>query len=138
MTSVRLLRPIGSVLVAVALFSLLCGCAGSGRRIGLGRISGYQSAVLPPPGILYSDFKAPQRDARGPLGTKKGSATVHSIGLPPNPWTGLLGWDLVSWGNASTEEAKRHGGIRNVTHVDYDFQMILMVYRRYTTEVYGN
>lgn len=134
----RIQRRLGTILVSVALLSLLCGCAGSVRRLGIGRIAGYQSAVLPPPGILYTSFKAPQRDVRGPLGTKKGTASVHSIGLPPNPWTGMLGWDLVSWGGASTEEAKRNGGIREVTHVDYDFRLILMVYRRYTTEVYGN
>jgi hypothetical protein len=104
------------------------------------QVSDFTSAIVPPPGILYSGFKAPQRpQATGPLGSKKGTARVQSIGLPPLPVPGLAtGVNLFSWGDASTEEAKRNGGVSQVTHVDYDFRMILMIYRRYITEVYGN
>lgn len=135
----RIHRRLGALLVAAAVCCLLLpGCGGKANRLGIGRIAGYQSMVLPPPGLLYSDFKAPQRPAVGAVGSKKGTATVHSIGIPPNPWTGLLGWSLFSWGDASAETAKQSGGISEISHVDYDFRLILMIYRRYTTEVYGN
>jgi hypothetical protein len=141
---VRDQRRVGAILATAAVLGLLLfGCAGGAGRLGAAgvvQVSDFKSAVVPPPGIVYSDFKAPQRAATaGTLGTRKGTAMVQSIGLPPLPFPGLsTGVNLFSWGDASTEEAKRDGGVSRVTHVDYDFRMILMIYRRYTTEVYGN
>ena len=137
---------VGAILVTAAVLGLvLPGCAGLVRASHAPGSAGniqtldYKSMVVPPPGILYSSFKAPQRLANGALGSRSGTAAVQSIGLPPLPLPGLkTGVNLFSWGDASTEQAKRNGGISRVTHVDYDCRMILMVYRRYTTEVYGN
>ena len=95
--------------------------------------------MAPPPGIIYSHYKAPLDIQPGTLGSKKGSASVHQIGLPPLPLPGLAaGLDLFSWGDASVKQAATNGGIRNVHQTEYDYRVILMIYREFTTEVYGD
>ena len=97
-----------------------------------------KTAVAPPPGFIYSHYKAPLDVGPGTIGPKKGTATVHQIGLPPIPVTGLAtGLDLFSWGDASVKAAAENGGIRKVDQIEYDYRVILMFYREFTTEVYG-
>jgi hypothetical protein len=88
----------------------------------------YYSPVVPPIGVVFSDVKAPmdtELDSTD-MGTKSGEAETCSI----------LG--LVSWGDASIEEAAKNGGLQTVKHADYEFFTVLGVYSTYTTVVYGD
>jgi len=95
--------------------------------------------VIPPPGLVYTRFRAPLAlDSTG-FGSKQGTAVSHQIGLPPLPFPGLtLGLDLFAWGDASLTTAAASGGIQKVEHADYELMVVLFVYRRFTTEVYGD
>lgn len=98
-----------------------------------------KTPVAPPPGLIYTHYKAPLSAATGEVGSRTGESTSHQIGLPPLPFPGLTtGLSLFSWGDASRESAVREGGISQVTQVDYDFTVVLMIYRRFRTEVHGN
>jgi hypothetical protein len=102
-------------------------------------VSQSKAAVIAPPGILFAQVSAPvSPEVSGkPLGTRTGKATVHSIGLPPNPFTGWLGFPLVSWGDMSEKAAMQAGGISEPSHADYEVMSVLMIYRRMTLIVYG-
>jgi hypothetical protein len=132
-------------------FSLSTGCVGINMRPDLPyrAISKLKTAVKPPPGLLYSKYKAPlvfrpQISAIGDFkpitfGSKVGTSTAISIGLPPLPFPGLaLGVELFSWGDASGEAAAKSAGIQEVDHSDYQFEVYLAIFRRVTIEVYGD
>ena len=136
--------------IALTLLAVLgTGCSGglwsSARRpdIGYRALSKLKAPVMPPPGVLYGDVHAPTMlGLEVPpleLGSRKGTATSHQIGLPPLPYPGLAtGLDLFAWGEASVDKARKEGGITEVGVVDYRMQTFLFVYRRLTLEVYGH
>ena len=98
-----------------------------------------RAPVIPPQGLLYSNIKAPITADATDFGSKRGTATSFQIGLPPIPVAGLaMGLDLFAWGDASTETAAAAAGIGEVDHVDYHLEVFFFVYRRFTTEVYGD
>jgi hypothetical protein len=98
-----------------------------------------RTAVIPPQGLLYSNVKAPLTAGETSFGPKRGRATSHQIGLPPLPFPGLaMGLDLFGWGDSSKQSAAANGGLARVEHMDYELQVYLFVYRRFTTEAYGN
>ena len=71
--------------------------------------------------------------------SRVGRSTSFQIGLPPLPFPGLTsGIDLFAWGDASVKSAAQSVGISDVKHVDRAYSVILMIYRRFTTEVYGD
>jgi hypothetical protein len=59
---------------------------------------------------------------------------------PHDPQSTLIGCRLcdTAWGDASIESAAAAGGIGKVEHVDYHLEVFFFVYRRFTTEVYGD
>jgi TRL-like protein family len=131
--------------LALLLAAAGTGCAGglwsSARRpdIGYRVLSKLTAPVIPPPGVLYGDVHAPLVPAHTRVGTKKGTATAHQIGLPPLPYPGLaMGLDLFAWGDASIEAARKDGSIADVGYVDYRMQTFVFVYRRFTIEAYGD
>lgn len=142
-----------AILVAVGLaLALLTGCHTPLNALhrpdaGYRFFTHLKTGVIPPTGLIYTDIHAPI----APLDTtpaidlgsvKKGTATTHSIGLPP--FLGLLvgapipALGLFSWGNGSERAAAVNGGITQVTHTDYKYRIILFIYQSYTTEVYGH
>lgn len=135
-----------SIALALALVSLT-GCSGlqtlSRPDLAYRLTSDIKVAVIPPTGGLYTSLHAPIL-GEGPstFGTKRGTSTVHRIGLPPG--LGLLvgipipAVSLLSWGDASAKHAAANGGITQVTHSDYHYRIILFVYQTFTTEVYGD
>jgi hypothetical protein len=87
----------------------------------------YLSPVVPPTGMIYTEFSAPQNPgAKGDLGSKSGKAEARSF----------LG--LIAYGDASVSAAADAGDIATVKHTDYDFFNVLGIYQRYTTVVYGD
>ena len=82
--------------------------------------------VVPPIGMVYTDFDAPLGGGPRDIGSKTGTSSV----------TAILG--LFSTGDASVTAAAQAGGIRTVKGVDYQFTNVLGVYQRYTTVVTGD
>ncbi len=98
-----------------------------------------KTPVMPPPGLLYRKSKAPLSFGPTDFGSKFGRATSTQIGLPPLPFPGLTaGLDLFAWGDASEKTAAANGGITNIKHTDYEMEVILMVFRRFTLEAHGD
>ncbi|UCE84817.1 MAG: hypothetical protein JSU66_10690 [Deltaproteobacteria bacterium] len=132
-----LARSIAALLASIPLL----GCVGAGSRPDMAyrMAAKVRAPVIPPQGLLYSDIKAPVTAGGTDFGTRRGTATSFQIGLPPLPVAGLAsGLDLFAWGDASSEAAAAAGGIQQVDHVDYRLEVFLFVYRRFTTEVYGD
>jgi len=133
-----------SALVLVAVCLLSTGCAGMrpGAVLNSQVVTGIRTSVIPPGGVLYTHYKAPITTGFDPsrsLASKRGEAVVRQIALPPMPFPGLAtGLDLVSWGDASIKQAAANGGITDVEHVDYELKTVLMVFRKFTVEVYGD
>ncbi len=126
------------LILAVALIGGLSGCGNNPGRAVAFYIYNTGVAVLPPPGLLYTNVRAPvTAQAPASLGTRSGSATVNQIAIPPIP--GIMpAIPLISWGDVSKEEAARNGGLTDVTHMDYQLTSILMFYRRFKLTAYGN
>jgi hypothetical protein len=82
--------------------------------------------VVPPVGMVYSDFDAPLGAGPRDSGSKTGMSSV----------TAILG--IISTGDGSVDAAARDGGISTVKGVDYHFTNVLGVYQRYTTVVHGD
>ena len=84
--------------------------------------------VVPPQGLLYSQTKAPISTdfANTPVGSKQGQASASCV----------LG--LIATGDCSIQTAAQEGGIKTITHADYEFMSVLgSVYSKTTVIVYG-
>jgi hypothetical protein len=84
--------------------------------------------VVPPQGLIYSQTKAPISTdfSNTPVGTKKGEASASSI----------LG--LIATGDCGIQAAALAGGIKTISHADYQFSSILFgIYTKTTVTVYG-
>lgn len=89
-------------------------------------VSSCAFVASPVSGGIYTDVKAPITATSNAVGTKVGSAKATSI----------LG--IVATGDASIAAAASNGGIRNISHVDYQAMSILGIYATFTVYVYGN
>ncbi len=132
---------IAATAVALAAAVVLAGCSGINPRSDLLYRSAVKEKVdvIPPQGILFSRIKAPAKIVPTSFGSRMGSATTRQIGLPPLPFPGLTtGLDLFAWGDASIQSAAAGAGITDVKHVDYESQVFLLFFRKFTIEVYGD
>lgn len=93
-----------------------------------------QVPVKPPPGLLYTNFKAPlNTDVRGvELGPKRGMARTHYIREPY-----FTRAELFSWGEASVQAAAESAGIERIRHIDYAFTSVIEIYAQFQVIVYG-
>jgi uncharacterized protein (DUF885 family) len=82
-------------------------------------------ASNPYPAWLYQNVKAPVDAENGVEAVKEGKACV----------TNILG--IVATGDASIDEAKRAGGIKEIASVDYQVNSVLGIYARFCTIVKG-
>ena len=104
---------------------LLCGCGAY-----------YNTSVVPPRGVLFSNIKAPlttdfnDTEVQGTLikSSKKWTYYVHDI-----LFTGIS----VAWETADIPEIARKGGITEVAYADYEFLQVLGVFAQFTINVYG-
>jgi len=92
-------------------------------------IGGCATAVTPVsnpyPAWLYQNVKASVDAENGVEAVKEGKACA----------TNILG--LVASGDASIDEAKRAGGIKEVASVDYQVSSVLGIYAKFCTIVKG-
>ena len=105
------------VVTVLGFFAVLCftGCS-------------IVAPVVPPQGMLYSQTKAPISTdfANTPVGSKQGQASASSV----------LG--LIATGDCSIQTAAQDGGIKTITHADYEYLSVLGVYTKTTVIVYGD
>lgn len=128
-------------LTSLLVVALATGCASMSPRPDLAyrATSKLKAPVLPPPGFVYTNRKAPLSFGPTDFGSKSGRATSSQIGLPPLPFPGLtMGLDLFAWGDASEQAAAADGGMTEVKHTDYQLEVFLMIYRRFTLEAHGD
>ncbi|HMX62021.1 MAG TPA: TRL-like family protein [Candidatus Sumerlaeota bacterium] len=83
--------------------------------------------VMPPYGIVYTDYKAPLDfdQEKSPVGDRSGSAETMSI----------VG--LVAMGDASIQTAAEDGNIKTIYGADYEYFNVLGIYQTYKTVVHG-
>lgn len=83
--------------------------------------------VMPPPGMLFTDYKAPlDHNLEGnPIGSRSGTSETMSI------------LSLVALGDGSVAAAAQNGGLSRVHHADYEYFNVLGIYQRYRTVAYG-
>ncbi len=79
----------------------------------------------PYPAGLYQNVKAPIDAENGVEAVKEGKACA----------TNILG--LIATGDASIDEAKRIGGIKEVASVDYQVTSVLSIFAQFCTIVKG-
>jgi hypothetical protein len=83
-------------------------------------------------GLLYTQIRAPLttdfEETR--VGTKRGISSAFWV------WEPFVGVG-IGWGAANVEEAVRAGGIREVTHLDYEMTVVLVVFQRFRVIAYG-
>jgi len=84
-------------------------------------------AVRPSAGALFTDATVPVTATASTSATKKGVS---------DKCTSILG--LISTGDCSIANAKAHGGIKNVSSVDYKLHNILGIIYTGQTVVTGN
>ncbi len=132
---------VAKALALVLAAGLLAGCASVSVRpdSGYRAVNKFRVAVLPPPGFIYTNTKAPLSFRATDFGSKVGRSTSSQVGLPPLPFPGLtMGIDLFAWGDASEQTAAAAGGITDVKHTDYQREVYFLVFRRMTVEAYGD
>jgi len=84
--------------------------------------------VVPPQGMIYSSTRAPISTdfVNTPVGSKHGEASAQSV----------LG--LIATGDCSIQAGATAGGLKTITHVDYEYFSVLGVFTRTTVIVYGD
>lgn len=91
-------------------------------------------SVAPPPGIIYSAYKAPLTadfDQTPASATKTGKATTSYISV--------FGINFA-FDDASIEAASRDGGITKIHYADYEITQVFLYFfawGQYSTIVYG-
>jgi hypothetical protein len=94
-----------------------------------------RAPVVPPTAFVYTQVKAPlQTDLEGAdmQAERMGESTARFLYIP-------FTWGLASfaWGDASTEQAAKDGGIDEVQFADYEFLSVLGVYAQTTIRAHG-
>jgi hypothetical protein len=84
-------------------------------------------------GLLYTQIRAPLttdfEETR--VGTKRGISSAYWV------WEPFVGAG-IGWGEANVQEAVRAGGIREVSHLDYEMTVVLFVFQRFRVIAYGD
>ena len=96
----------------------------------------YSTPVKPPPGGIFTNHKAPLminlKD------TDIGTDTIKYSHKKTYYFHDLILTQIdVAWGTADIPEIARRGGIKRVTHADYEMMNILGIYAEFTIHVYG-
>lgn len=96
----------------------------------------YTAPVIPPPGFLYSDVRAPLILPTADWGdVDLSEVEVHTSHFQiPYAWLRLIN---VAWGDAAVQRAIEESGFRRVLWADYRHFTILSVYSTFTVNVYG-
>jgi hypothetical protein len=82
-------------------------------------------ATSPVTGFLYSDVDNSQAVTSNRAGNRAGEACAHSL------------FGLVAYGDASTEAARRNGGVTEITSVDSTANNYFGVYAKHCIIVRG-
>ena len=116
------------IMTGLLLFALVLCLSGCAR---------YNTVVIPPQGLLFSNIKAPiSTDFENtPAGVRTAkvsqSATYYFRDII------FTGMDF-SWGDVSVDTIARMGGLNRVFFADYEYLNILGVYAHFKINVYGS
>lgn len=119
------IRTLAGLAALACLVVLSTGCSSVTQR----------TAVKPPGGFLYANFRAPLTvDLGGVDLTKARKASASKTQFFHEPF---LTHAEIAWGDASIARIAEQGGIRNVAYADYEYMNILGIYSEFTVHVYG-
>lgn len=115
----------------VALLCLLAVCG-----LGCQSVS-YNAPIIPPPGVLYSEFNAPLiLPDKGVDISGLDMVEIHTSHFQiPYAYLRIIN---LAWGEAALEEAARQGGFDDIVYADYKFTTILSVFSTFTVRAYGS
>lgn len=124
--------------IAAALTLSITACGGRAvGGLGLHSVGSPKAPVVPPYGVVYSDFKAPldisvggNQQATPADSLRSGMAETEYIRIP-------FIYISFSWGDASIDAAAANGGINNVDSADYEFFNVLGIYQRFVVHAHG-
>jgi hypothetical protein len=100
---------------------------------GCGTPAMHDTPVEPPPGAVFSQYKAPltvdvdQTDIQ----SKSGSASTRYLLVP------FFGALSFAWERCDIEQAAKNGGLTTVHHADYELLNVLGIYQEFTVHAYG-
>ena len=87
----------------------------------------YRTPVMPPAGVLFSDFKAPlgSEYTGQSVETKQGQASSFSVLC------------LFAFGDCSLQAAAKEGRLSTITHCDYSYLNVMGVFQKFTIIAHG-
>ncbi len=119
-------------------YSRAMGPVGSAMSVVDPNSAFLKTPVVPPPGVIYTNYKAPvdYDFSEHGMGTnaadlKSGMSEVKRINIP------YVNLSFAWGGDASLKTAAADGGINTINFVDYETFGILTVYTRTRFHVYG-
>lgn len=120
---------------AVALVAgAIAGLSGCGRWGGL---YGHDAPVVPPPGWIFAQYKAPLDFELGNKGTGTPNENL-SVGTAEAQYIQIFYRPLsFGFGKAGVDEAAKAGGLKTVHYADYELFNVLGLYQRVTVYAYG-
>ena len=109
-------------LLLLASLLLCAGCAA------------WHTPVVPPRGLLYTDYSAPLTMAFDdtPVGGKTGTASTFFLGVP------FVFRRAFAWDDASVQKAAEAGGLSRVDYADYHILSVLGVFGKFTIIAHGD
>ena len=104
----------------------LAGLAAAAAIVGT--LGCYSAPVMPPPGMVFADIKAPLDYDQEASSVSNSSGSAESLSI--------LG--LVALGDCSINTAANNGGLSTLHGADYEYFNVIGVYQTFTTVVYGD
>lgn len=97
----------------------------------------WSTPVKPPPGLIYSNVKAPltydfHGQKVGAANTKMAEENTTYFAVP------FFSYVSFAWDKSAIEGIAKKGGINEISHADYEYYTILGLYSKFKVKVYGN
>ena len=98
-----------------------------------------RAPIVPPPGFIYSNIKAPLDYDPNGSGTRVSLGEAR-VGTAESQyvWVPLNGALSFAWGDVSYKQAAQNGNLSNVAFADYEYFNVLGIYAKTTVHAYGN
>jgi len=103
--------------------AVAAGCA----SLCLAGCAGYRAEVIPPVGMIYSNYRAPLTAEYSGQSVERKAGEASSVSI--------LG--LVAYGDCSLDTAARAGGLTTINYCDYEYLNVLGIYQKFTVMAHG-
>lgn len=94
----------------------------------------HNTPIIPPPGFIYSSYRAPIDINYKETGTGQLLKVSHKKTQFLRIWFPILSF---GWGEVDIKSIAEREGIKKVAYVDYELFNILELYKTFTINVYG-